>query len=197
VLRPLLTCCHLLDNQHPSKRCYCSLYVGLIRPPVADAYPHYSATAPGATGKEGLTRIIDRRYNFVGFAVVILLGCVWVKIQEPQHPLVDNRLCQNLGSGQPADLRYKLRSMKAAPFDQFGDALAPKLPQRSVGRKTARSARPFRIPIDLIARLNIMCQARSAMRRGTSMSMAVSNESVSGVERHIQPLMAIDCPGIR
>jgi hypothetical protein len=112
----------------------------------------------GATGKESLTRGIDRCYYIVGLATVILFACAWAKIQEPQYPLIDDRLCQNLRSRQAADFGYERRRMKAASFDQFGDAVPPKLAQRSVGWEAARPARPFRIPVDLIARFEIMCR---------------------------------------
>ena len=84
-----------------------SSYICLVCPLIANTHPHDSAAAPSAASKESLTRSIDSRYDLVGFAIVILLGCVWMKIKEPQDSLIDDGFCQNLRAGHAADFGYK------------------------------------------------------------------------------------------
>ena len=84
--------------------------------------------------------------------------------------------------------------MPAASLDQFGDTAASEVAKRGVGWKSSRSPRPFRIPVDLITRLNVMYKVAGAVGDGLAVRLTISDECVAAVEGNIQPLVTIHRP---
>jgi hypothetical protein len=159
---PLLLCSNALRCKNLPKRIYRPVYIGLIRSPVAYADPHYSTTVPCTTGKKCLTRTSNGCDHFVGPAIMVFFRCALTPIQEPQYSLINDGLGENLCSWQAADLGYERTCVETAPLYEFGDTLASKLPQRSIRWESSRAPRPFRVPIDLIARFEVMRQISRA-----------------------------------
>src|SRR5579883_2033607 len=69
-------------------------------PPATDADAHGALSAPGGAGEERLARAVDLGDHRIGATIVLAA----MRVDESDEALVQDRLGETLGAGQPADL---------------------------------------------------------------------------------------------
>ena len=113
--------------------------------------------------------------------------------KETHEALIDQRLPDDLGA---SGNRFPSESARviAGPLDHFGNALSAKLADRGISRKPPCAARPFGVPIDLIASVVIEREVRRPIGQRGVMGRAICDESVSTIKGHVQPLVAVGGP---
>jgi hypothetical protein len=77
-------------------------------------------------------------------------------IQEADQSLIDYRFPHHLNARLFADPGNDCNRVTAAAFDQICNSITPELAQRRVRREGASAARPFGIPVHLVARVGGM-----------------------------------------
>src|SRR5579871_2181464 len=87
--------------------------------------------------------------------------------------------------------------MAAGSLDQVADAPSSELEQRGICDEAASAPRPFRVPVDLVARVRAGGDVRSADRHRGAMRDGISNERVAAIEWNVEPFVAVRCPRIR
>ncbi len=139
---------------------------------------------------------MTRRLRRIGPGVVIGFRRVGRRAEKTDQTLVDDRLADDLRAGKRADSPHQLGHTIAATLDQCGDAVAPELAKRRVRREPARSARPFGVPVELIASIRIGSHIGRTVRHRRAMRGRVTNERVAGIEGHVEPLVTVGRPRI-
>ena len=87
--------------------------------------------------------------------------------------------------------------MRTGTIDQFSNPSFPELAQGCVGGKSSSPARPFKRPVNLIARVHIVCQIGGPMGNRATVRFTIPNEGISTIVRDIEPLVPVCCPGLR
>ena len=128
--------------------------------------------------------------------VMILLGGVWLRIGKPHQPLIDAAVPSDAQHRQAADpvTRARACDSNARPCR---DAVPGRAAQGGIGRKAARAARPFRIPVNWSRAASVSCrQIGGAVVNCGAVGRRVRYEGIAAVERDVEPLVAIRRPRI-
>src|ERR1700736_6237727 len=164
--------------------------------PVADADAHGTSVLECGAGEEGGAFSADGSDDLVRKYVMICHGGGGRWVQEADEALVDNRRVECLGVWHRTDTRCELGSEAAAAIDERGDAVAAQLAECGVGGEAAGAARHFGIEVNRIARVGACEEVGGAFRHGSLMRFGMRDEGVGGVVGNIEPLVAVDGPGV-
>src|SRR5262249_13870864 len=85
--------------ERPSGRAYRAVDIVWVRLPVADRDSHRSSPSPRGAAKEGFTGRNNARDDFIGPAIVVLIGRSRLGIDEAHQALIDRRLPNHFGTG--------------------------------------------------------------------------------------------------
>ena len=94
---------------------------------------------------------------------MIRIRSACTRIEKAHQSLIDLRSPQHLCPWQLSDPFYDRGGVPAAAVDHVRDASAAQLPNRRVCREAPGATGPFRIPVDLIARILIVNQIGRSM----------------------------------
>ena len=170
--------------------------VFVIGLPVADADAHGALTLERGAGEEGGAFGADGRDDLVRKYVMICHGGGGRWVQEADEALVDNGRVECLCVWHRTDSRCELSSEATAAIDERGDAVATQLAECGIGGEAAGPARHFGIEVDLVACVDARGDVGGAFRHGCPMRFGMRDEGVGGVVGDIEPLVAVDGPGV-
>lgn len=188
-------------GQGPSNCCNRAVNVAFARLPVDDGDAHGAHPIPCGATEPGFAAGSNPLDDVVGAAVMIAVGG-----EEANQALVDLGFDDDLGSWQSPDPGHKPAGMVASAFDDAADSVASERANGGVDGEATATARPFGVPVDLIAgrsRLGcVSCRgvgmdevARSRGHR-VAVCSGVPDEGEAGVVGHIEPLVSIGYPGV-
>jgi hypothetical protein len=164
--------------------------------PVADADAHGALALECGAGEKCGAFGTDGSDDLVRKYVMICRGGGGGWVQEADEALVDSRRVECLCVWHRTDTRCELGSEAAAAIDERGDAVAAQLAECGVGGEAAGAAGHFGIEVDLVARVVACDGVGGALRHGCLMRFGMRDEGVGGVVGDIEPLVAVDGPGV-
>ncbi|MCU1251581.1 MAG: hypothetical protein JWQ49_4610 [Edaphobacter sp.] len=164
--------------------------------PVADADAHGASALECSAGEEGSAFGADGSDDLVRKYVMIGSGGDGRWVQEADEALVDNGRVECLGVWQRTDTRCELGSEAAAAIDEQRNTVAAQFAECGVSGEAAGAARHFGIEVDRIARVGACDDVGGAFRHGCLMRFGMCDEGVGGVVGDIEPLVAVDGPGV-